>query len=70
MIPTFEVHVNNPLNHRVGGTPQVYRDIVDLTIGSHFEFKGRHLLGIAVGTPVTHPRPVDFEVIASFNLRF
>lgn len=70
VIPTFEVHVNTPVNHRVGSTPQVYRDIVDLTFGSHFEFKKRYILGVAAVTPVTNPRGFDFEVIANLNFRF
>jgi len=70
VIPTFEVHVNTPLNHRPPGDLQVYRDIVNLTAGAHLEFKRRYLLGIALATPVTNPRPFDFEVIANFNYRF
>jgi len=70
VIRTLEVHVNTPLNHRDPGDLPRYRDTVNITGGVHVELKRRALLGIAVATPVTGPRPFDFEVIASFNWRF
>ncbi len=71
--PTFEVHVNTPLDHRgslrpgdVAGTP----DVVDLTLGTYLELGNRALLGAAVVAPVTGPRPFDVEAIVHFELRF
>jgi hypothetical protein len=56
--PTFEVHVNTPLNHRgvlsftdPAGTP----DWVDLTAGVNIEFCHRARLAIGVVSPVTGP---------------
>jgi hypothetical protein len=73
VVPTFEAHVTNPLNHRgafdlsdPSGTP----DWVDLTSGLVFEFRKRSALSIGFVTPVTGPRPYDFEVLAQFNWRF
>jgi hypothetical protein len=73
IVPTFEVHVNNPLNHRgafdifdPAGTP----DWVVLTAGTTFEFNRRATLAVGLATPVTGPRPYDIEVLAQFNLRF
>jgi hypothetical protein len=71
--PTFEVHVNTPLNHRgafrfldPAGTP----DVVDLTLGTAFEFSHRTTLVLAAVAPVTGPKPFDYEVIAQVNVRF
>jgi hypothetical protein len=68
VIPTFEAHVNTPLNHR--GAPFGVADSVDLTAGSHFVFGQRTSLGVAVGTPVTGPRLFDFEVLVNLNWHF
>jgi hypothetical protein len=73
LVPTFEVHVNTPLNHRgslrihdLAGTP----DVVDLTLGAYVHFYERARLGLAVAAPVTGPRPYDVEAIAHFEVRF
>jgi hypothetical protein len=71
--PTFEVHVNTPLNHRdaynlfdKGATP----DIVNLTFGLNIEFLFRSVLTLGVVESVTGPRPFDIEAVALFNWRF
>jgi hypothetical protein len=73
VVPTFEVHVNTPLNHRgalrlgdVAATP----DVVDLTLGSYVDLGRSAHLGVGVAMPVTGPRPFDVEAIAHFELRF
>ncbi len=73
VVPTFEVHVNTPLNHRgafdfedLAGTP----DWVELTMGTTFELYQRSTLAVGIVTPVTGPKPFDFEVLAQLNLRF
>ncbi len=71
--PTFEVHVTDPLNHRnpysrqdaVGMT-----DIVDLTYGLNIGIYSRTLLTFAVVTPVTSPKPFDFEAVVFLNFFF
>jgi hypothetical protein len=72
IIPTFEVHVNTPLNHRgalnfndPAGTP----DWVDLTAGTTIEFHKRATLALGFVTPVTGPKPYEFEVLCQLNIR-
>lgn len=73
VVPTLEVHVNTPLNHRgvmslsdPAGNP----DMVDLTAGVHLEYKDRSSLGVAFAVPVTGPRMFDFEVLAQLRWRY
>lgn len=70
IIPTFEVHVNTPLDHRDEGDAERRRDAVNLTAGAHFELWKDVTFGLAVGTTVTNPRLFDVEGIASLNWRF
>ncbi|MGO9600445.1 MAG: hypothetical protein ACLP7Q_20860 [Isosphaeraceae bacterium] len=71
IVPTMEVHVNTPLNHRVShavgaapGTP----DVVDLTFGASVALGRRAILSAGVVDPVTGPRPYDLEVVALLNI--
>ncbi|MEW4568316.1 hypothetical protein AB1L88_10650 [Tautonia sp. JC769] len=71
--PTFEVHINTPLTHRDPfdvedpfGTP----DMVNLTYGVNVGLTDRALLSSAIITPVTGPRPFDFEVAVLLNIYF
>jgi hypothetical protein len=73
VVPTFEVHINTPLNHRVtqvvgslAGTP----DVVDLTFGSSVVFRGGSSLSAGIVNPVTGPRPYDLEVVLLLNVLF
>ena len=63
IVPTFEVHVNTPLNHRGFrlGDPAGTPDVVDLTLGSNFIFNRRSYLTVAVVDPVTGPKPFSLE---------
>ncbi len=70
VVPTVELHFNTPMNHRDDGAPQKLDPIVNLTAGVHIELYHNALLGLAIGTPLTTPRPYDVEGIASFNWRF
>jgi hypothetical protein len=72
VVPTFEVHVNTPLNHRgvfnpddLAGSP----DIVNLTMGGTLEFGRRASLALGFITPVTGPKPFDYEIMTMFQLR-
>jgi hypothetical protein len=73
IVPTFEVHVTTPLNHR-GATnfidPAGTADVVDLTMGTTFEMNGRSTLAVGLVTPVTGPRPYEFEVLVQLNVGF
>jgi hypothetical protein len=73
VVPTIEVHVNTPLNHRgvlsltdPAGNP----DTVDLTGGVHLEYQDHSSFGVAFAVPVTGPRMFDFEILAQFRWRY
>jgi hypothetical protein len=71
--PTFEVHVADPLNHRHPYSlrdPAGMPDIVSLTYGLNVGIFERTLLTFGVVTPVTSPKPFDFEVMAFVNYFF
>jgi hypothetical protein len=73
VVPHFEVHVNDPLNHR--GTsdatdPVGTADWVDLTTGVTLELRRTATLAIGFVTPVTGPKPYDFEVLVQLDVRF
>jgi hypothetical protein len=70
IVPTAEVHVTTPMNHRSESDPERRRDTVDLTGGAHFYFGNRTSIGVAVGTPVTGPRPFSVEGLLNFNVRY
>jgi hypothetical protein len=73
VVPTFEVHVNSPLNHRdvfnvndPAGTPTV----VNLTYGLNVEFHRDALFTFGFVTPVSSPKPFDYEFLLLLNWRF
>lgn len=73
LAPTFEVHVNSPLNHRnpfnsfdIAGTSNT----VNLTYGLNFEFRKTAILTCALVTPVSSPRPFDSEATVLLNIFF
>jgi hypothetical protein len=71
--PTFEVHVNDPLNHRDVFNPKDIAgvtDIVDLTYGINVGVRRNTLFTFAIVTPVTSPKPFDFEAVAFVNIFF
>ena len=43
-------------------------DVVNLTYGTSFELYHRAVLTLAFVTPVTGPRPFDFEAVAFLNI--
>ncbi len=70
IIPTFEVHANDPFNHQgLAGTPIGFVDSVILTGGVH-TLIGRSDLTLGVATPVTGPRLYSVEGVVQFNWRF
>lgn len=71
IVPTVEVHVNTPLNHRGSeNSPIGFIDSVNLTGGVYWIFGQRTYLGTAIGAPVTGPRPFNFETLVNLNVRF
>ena len=72
VVPTVELHINSPLNHRgilrttdPAGTPDVFA----LTSGVSFEFNRRATLSLGYVVPMSGPRPFDWEVLAQLNIR-
>jgi hypothetical protein len=72
VVPTFEVHINTPLNHRGGylKDPAATFDVVDFTYGLNAFLRENTKLGVGFVNPVTGPRPFAFEVIANLTYRF
>jgi hypothetical protein len=71
VVPTFEVHVTTPLNHRGALTEPIgVADIVDLTAGVTFGLGRRSTLGFSIVSPVTGPKPFDLESMVQLNFRF
>ena len=50
----------------IGGVSQP--NIVNLTYGINFEFSRRSILTFGLVTPVTSPKPFDYEALLLFNL--
>lgn len=73
VVPTFEVHVNTPLNHRnpfLADDPTGTPNVVNLTYGVNFLFRRNAVLTFGWVNPVTTPKPFDYEALLLFNLRF
>jgi hypothetical protein len=71
IVPTVEMHLLTPLNHRGAQTEPVgLQDQLNLTFGTRFGLGRRANLGLGLVTPVLGPRPFDFEAQVQFNLRF
>jgi hypothetical protein len=73
IVPTFEVHVTDPLNHRGAfriNDPAGSADVVDLTMATTFELCRRSNLSIGVVAPVTGPKPFDVEALVQLNWFF
>lgn len=69
--PVFELHMNDPLNHRGAfGQPVGISDILVLTAGSHIGLGRGSMLTFGVGTPVTGPKPFTVEGVVQFNYNF
>lgn len=73
VVPTTEVHINTPLNHRDPYNPNDVAgsaNVVNLTQGLNLEFNRRSILTFGIASPVTSPKPFDLEALVLFNLRF
>ena len=71
--PTFEVHVNSPLNHRNPYNiydPAASAYDCNLTYGLNVLFGGKSMLTAALVTPVSTPKPFDAEFALMFNYFF
>lgn len=82
VVPTFEAHITNPLNHRGVSSPDPNKsqnfqydpygtpDTVNLTYGINFEIRRNSLLTLAFAEPVTSYKPFAYEAFVLFNYRF
>ena len=72
VVPTFETHLNIPLNHNLLNYSDTYGTptVVDLTFGLNTEFSRRSILTLGYALPVTGPAPFSGEFILMFNWRF
>jgi hypothetical protein len=73
IVPTTEVHINTPLNHRDPYNPNDVAgsaNVVNLTQGLNLEFNHRSIITFGIASPVTSPKPFDLEALVLFNLRF
>jgi hypothetical protein len=77
VVPTVEVHYTAAIRQPdrradVFGfvDPLRVHDVVDVTLGTTFEFGRRATLGTGVALPVTGPKPFDAELLVQLNLLF
>ena len=74
LVPSIEVHVNTPLNHRGGFSavrdPGATFDVVNLTFGLNTILRQRTVLSVGFVEPLTGPRPFDFEVVVLLNVYY
>jgi hypothetical protein len=73
IIPTLEAHLNDPLNHRGAfrlDDPAASTDSLSLTGGVTLIFGRGCTLALGMNTPVTGPKPYNWEFLCQLNLRF
>jgi hypothetical protein len=71
--PTFEVHVNTPLNHNAATNPydpSAMYNTVDLTFGANVELFGNGVLTLAYVAAASRPRPFGGEAVVLLNFRY
>ena len=68
--PTAEVHVTTPLTNRSGNPVVSVPDLVVLTEGVQIGLGTGTTINLAVGVPVTGPKPFDVEGILQLNFRY
>jgi hypothetical protein len=72
VVPTFETHVNIPLNHSSWSANDTYGTptVVDLTFGLNAVYWQRGILRVGYCVPVTGPQPFSGEFMLQFNWLF
>lgn len=73
VVPTLEVHVSDPLNHRGAfkvADPAGTADVLNLTMAMTLELGQRSNLSFGIVTPTTGPKPFDIEALVQFNWYF
>ena len=71
LVPTVELHVNTPLDHRGPRVEPVgFTDQVTVLGGLQTVFRDKAGFGFSVGAPVTGPRPFSLQATVQFNYWF
>jgi hypothetical protein len=77
IVPTVELHLYTPLDNtstyvsdQIGTSSLISDNTLTITTGVTFLIGDRISVGVAVGVPVTGPRPDSYEAITTFNWRF
>jgi hypothetical protein len=71
LIPVVEAHVTTPLNNRgLGSAPISFTDVFVTTVGMHVGLYNCAQMTIGAATPLTGPRPFDWEGVVQLTLRF
>jgi hypothetical protein len=73
LVPTFEVHINDPLTHGAFNNPRDLTgtpNVVNLTYGLNALLGPNSVFTFGVVTPVTGPRPFSYELLVLLNFRF
>jgi len=72
IIPTYELHMNIPLNHYGYSNTDFYGvpAVLDMTFGVNFGLCNSSYLTAGYVTPVTGPRPFSGEFVLQFNFLF
>ena len=70
IVPSFEVHVTTPLNHRSANDLLDVPDLVVLTGGVHVGLFRNGTLSLGIAVPVTGPQPFHIEAFTQLNWRF
>ena len=69
IVPTSELHINTPLNHRGPGNLVYINDQVNMTNGVNFVLP-RATVSVALCTPLAGPLPWRSELLVLLNWRF
>jgi hypothetical protein len=71
IIPTVELHLYTPLDHTDASSNSIFADnILTVTTGVTFVIGERTTVGLAIGVPISGPKPDSWEGIATLNWRF
>jgi hypothetical protein len=71
VIPTVEAHLNVPVSMRgTNANPVGFVDTLTLLGGAHALIRQNGSVGVAVGSPITGPRPFSLQATVQFNLRY
>ena len=71
LIPTVETHLNVPTSYRGSdANPVGFVDTLTVLGGAHAMVRQNGSVGVAVGSPITGPRPFSLQATIQFNLRY